>query len=282
MKKNLFCLSTYVYGDYCDYIPSYIYAALKSYPDIFVKIFVHDMLPRYINKILAYLKKNFSDNFEIVENVYKERIPHNYLRWLLPDFFFNEFEYVLINDIDILILREEPSLLDFRLKHSKSFNLPFSNFLRHKKQNSPGRFSGSHFIVVKPYYEKVQSIINKILIDPLFDISRENVNFFSRGINNWSGEKVLYQILKKSFAIDEVAYGQANNNFPHHHGIHLGLFASGKLNEKNLGINKIFFQQTEQLENIINNDLFIYLVNKLKNREIKKIFKVFIDYFNNI
>ena len=111
------CIVAYVFGGYTPFIPFYVYSVLKSYPDYFVKIYVHEQLPEKEKICLELVRQRGYDRFQIVEN-YRDVIlakqPNGIndnkvlkvLRWLLPYEEFKDFDYVYIRDIDYLIIRK--------------------------------------------------------------------------------------------------------------------------------------------------------------------------------
>ena len=162
-----------------------------------------------------------SPNFELVENyliqIFNQFKTNTQLlrtyRWLIPKKEFQEFIYVYIGDIDFLIIREEPSHLDFHIKHSKIIHLPYSNIIRKKKN----RLSGLHFFCVEKYFEKLEEQINFYFENPYRILS-----FFSQ-IKKKSGkslynEEFLYWLIKEGIGFANI------KQYPYrpHHGFHLG------------------------------------------------------------
>jgi hypothetical protein len=263
------CISSFVYGDYADYIPVYIFSILKAYPEYEVKIFLHDELTTNVGSALDFIKDNLSNRFIIVENYYKSRVPHKYLRWVIPHRDFKEYDYVFINDVDFIILREKPSLLEFYQSHLNKFSLPFGNFIRKNIQDQPKRLSGSHFIKVNDYYKKTESIIKEVLCDPFFDITKSNIRYHSRGEIVYSDENLLYEIVRKSFNFNEANYTESKNSFAHHHGIHLGLMNRKNLDIDNLGNNSKYFENKMLIRNYLQDEIFIQLLGFVKSEKIK-------------
>lgn len=211
MKKPL-CISAYVFGNYTKYIPYYVYSILKSYPDYFVKIFCMDRLTKKENACMEMIKKNLSANFKIKENYFpfpefKEAKKGKPLRFLIPHTEFSEFENVYVGDVDFLIVKETPSLLEGHLEHCRKIELPYSNQIRPHSQ----RLTGLHFFKVEEYYKKLNPIIEYYQnhLDEVY-------KFMSR---HQTDEKFLYHIIKKGIGFGKI------NQFPYrpHHGFHLGI-----------------------------------------------------------
>ena len=77
-------------------------------------------------------------------------------RWLIPQEEVSDFEYVYIGDVDFIICREDPDIRARHVGHCRQNDLPYSNAVR-VKDPPVRRLSGLHFIIVKPYYEKMAS-----------------------------------------------------------------------------------------------------------------------------
>src|SRR5699024_1857423 len=151
----------YVFGDYTRYIPYYVYSVLKSYPDYYVKVFTKDSLSSKEKKCLALIRDQVSPNFEIVQGYFDEYpLSEGHtemvgsidttLRLVLHNETFKNCEFSYIGDVNLLIIRETPSLINGHKKHSNKIGVPYSNTIRaHSK-----RLTGLHFIKVKDYYQK--------------------------------------------------------------------------------------------------------------------------------
>ena len=58
------CITTYVYGKYIEYIPSFIYSVQAAYPDAYVKIFTPDRLTNTLHSLLSALRQ---ETFQVRE-----------------------------------------------------------------------------------------------------------------------------------------------------------------------------------------------------------------------
>lgn len=256
---NKLCFSTFVFGSYQKYIPYYIYSIVKTYPDAVVKVIVDGELETGLKKSIAILRSNGFSNFEIFplgSEMYKDL--KNYkitggvkklLRWLQPVEHFKEFDYVYFGDVDILILQEEISLLDFHKKQLEQFHLSFSNKVRVDPSGRPtNRLTGLHFVEVEPYYKAVQPIIEQIHSD-----SSYRKEFFE-GLNR--DENLLYKLNKTAFHFDDEKLIHAQRPW---HGIHLGIVRGKKawnketlLENSSLGIEVI----KSQLQGFLKDPVF--------------------------
>lgn len=63
------------------------------------------------------------------------------------------YDYIYVTDVDMMILREEPSLLDFHLEEMKQTGLCYSNSPRTREYLGSSRMTGLHFASME-WYEK--------------------------------------------------------------------------------------------------------------------------------
>ncbi|AST95149.1 hypothetical protein [Shouchella clausii] len=215
MSSKSLCVTTYVFGNYKRYIPYFVYSVLKSYPDYFVKVFSYDNLSTKETDSLERIKQHLSSSFEIKENYYTDKISKasegKARRFLLPHAEFKGFKYAYIGDIDFLIVKEEPSLLDSHIKHCQDIGLPYSNQIRPQSR----RLTGLHFFKVKEYFEKMEPVINEYI-----DAPEKIEAAFRTGIRN---EEFLYNLIEQT-----IGFGKMNDHhYRPHHGFHLGILRSG-------------------------------------------------------
>lgn len=221
MRRPL-CFVAFVYGDYTKYIPFYIYSILKSYPNYFVKIFVNKRLDPQEEKALELINRRLSTNFEIKEDYFNQfdlerlNIPKEgkkAIRFLIPKHEFVDFENVYFGDIDILIVRENPDLLQTHLEHCNKVNLPYSNLIRKGEK----RLTGLHFFKVDEYYEKMDSLINSYLKD-----EEKLIQTVSK--YKWD-EEFLYHIVEEGIGFGDLS----KHPYRPHHGFHIANIRNGKL-----------------------------------------------------
>jgi hypothetical protein len=218
--EKAFC--TFIYGSYYRFIPYYIISIKLSYPVESIIILYNGTLPVTIKKYM-----NQFDNLLILENVgsdleWLNSIKHKgaakqSLRHVLNLNLFKKFKEIYFGDVDILILKEKEkeNLFDFHKRQAKKNNLPFSNKVRPLPDNNKvpsKRLTGLHYIVVKPYFEKIEPFQNKFT---------QNLDYRSNILNKSNrNEEVLYYLCKDAFDFDE--YKLLENKRPWH-GFHLGL-----------------------------------------------------------
>ena len=125
------CFTTYVFGWYQDYIPTYIYSILTAFPQHYVKIFLKERLSPENRQALELVKKT-SDSFEVIEeftDLDDCQIPHlPSIRFLLTREYFEDFDYVYFGDVDFIIYNEhDDNFSNIYLNHCEQTGLPFSN-----------------------------------------------------------------------------------------------------------------------------------------------------------
>jgi hypothetical protein len=275
------CIMTFVSGkDYQDYIPLYIFSIQKAYPDYDITIFLDEPLAVSVRESLEYLR-NFG-HFKIIENYFpywpkncSRRAISKMKRWLIfsPDVY--QYEYIYIGDVDILIIKEDPSLLEQHIIHSELINLSYSNVLRRTDNK---RMTGLLFVKTKPFYEKFLPIIEKYkekIINDEFNPSYE------------SDEYLLYQMIEESgLGLCPQATEKGLNN-PHkkgfrpHHGVHLAVFRN-LLPDKAIVNSPSFIHRVKSLQNVIKDPLFKKIESKIQSKMVKRVLnrlmKVRVDY----
>jgi len=254
--------ATFVYGSYHKFLPYYIYCINKNYPEAKIIIFYQGKLPNRIASIIAVnesvvLHENIKLNDSWVLNYQHRGAVKQSLRHLLNQAYFEEYDEVYFGDVDILILKEKENLFEFHRIQAASNGLPFSNRVRPLKDGSPSkRLTGLHFIQPKSYYNKVQSIIDRINDDKIF---RDQL--FSNSDRN---EEILYHINKIAFNFNPDVL---MNNIRPWHGFHLGL-VRGKtyLNKQTIkeNSNLSFDQINLQLNQIAHEKKFLNYLSEIK------------------
>lgn len=273
------CFSCVVFGDYQNYIPFYIYSALKVYPDAWCKIFVDQELDKPIADSLDLLIRSGTHRFDFDYDFLKRM---NFLdeieqlkiiggnkkiaRWLIPKKHFGTFDYVFLGDIDFLILKEDEPIIDFHLKRMAEYNLPFSNIVRPLKENETPRLSGLHFIKVDEYYK----ILNNTILDLNFKdgfISLLKKRDFFNNIDR--DEKFLYCIVNQKFQLD-LKLIVKEERFRPWHGIHLGAARGLELSriKFDIGSSIVFENAKNQINSFIDDAIFRTILYKLNETSV--------------
>jgi hypothetical protein len=265
------CISVVVDKNYEKYIPYFIYFITESYPNYYIKILFLDKLNKktkdlitLIDSPLVSIEENFFKGFPNTNQELKS------IRWLVPYEVFEEYDYVYIGDVDILICEEKINLLDIHISHMEKNNIPYSNAIRNKQK----RFTGLHFFKVKEYYEYMSKVIEKY--------SNKIKNKQLRLTQNYRNEHLLYDMINegvKKLPKDEHRI-DINGSGPHH-GLHLGIWRGYKDNVKKAVKEQIFkdgYQSHYEIfKKIENNDIYkniseIYQLNEINY--MKKFFKL--------
>ena len=199
-----------VFGAYQNYIPLYICSVLRSYPDYFVRVYLREELMPHNRRALDAIRAGLSSRFEIRENSFQEFpvTAFKTTRWLIPHEELSNFEYAYIGDVDFIICREDPDIRSRHAGYCRENDLPYSNAVR-VKDPPIKKLSGLHFIIVKPYYEKMGSVMaqmrDRILSEPTGDHARMGNEF------------VLYEMVERGIGRFPPRW------FRPVHGIHLGV-----------------------------------------------------------
>lgn len=266
--------SAFVFGDYEKFIPFYVYSIHKNYPDSDIIIFYHSNLSSHLKESLKRYKQltiyeNFYQEYKSFKNLkFRGGGGLTILRYLIPGVYFKDYDAVYFGDVDILILEEKEALFDFHLKQANACNLPFSNKVRALSDGGlSNRLTGLHFVKVKPYFEKLNPIIEKFLndknwaLDYLKNIERD--------------EQLLYKLNKTAFNFNPMQV--AENERPWH-GFHLGVVRDGNfLNKKQISENSSlnYNEIRSQLEGFAQTKNFKTMMHKVFCPELFFTFKYF-------
>jgi len=213
MKSKL-CVSIFVSSErYAHYIPLFLFFMQKSYPEYFTLISYRDKLTSQVKENINLLDKSF---FKVNENVFYD-YPNDVdtsktIRWVLVPEEYNDFEYIYITDIDILTIREEPSLLDMHYNQMENNGLPYSTPM--DIPNRGTRLGGLFFFNRKEYLDEVLPTMDRYkgLI-----FQENGVNYFwNKFLNKTDNQLALYKIVTES----ELAIPK-EHSFTYH-GLHLG------------------------------------------------------------
>ena len=242
--KNRLCISTVIDQNYANYIPLFIYTLKTSYPEYHIKLFTYGKFNQQVKNALDLIKFDY----KIVPGLFNKYAKYKYSpiswRFIIPPEHYKEYDYVYITDIDMMILPEKISLLNFHLNEMSETGLCYSNSKRNAKHWEGHRsLTGLHF-VSQEWFEKTEKARKKY--DELLKMG---------GI----GEKrefdghMLYLMAKESGL-------KTPEKMPltgRHHGVHLGnwrLFHSYKKLNKRVGVSKCSqwkkIRNTEEFEKI--------------------------------
>lgn len=159
------CVTAYAFGDYAEYAPLLAYTTLWNYPDAVVKLYFKGPAPANVLAALAYLRKQLSPNICVVDNydlplkTGSGDLAHNQagkcVRWLIPGSEFAGFEYTYMADIDFIIVKEHPELLEKHKAISRELGVPHSNPIRWSYH---ARVSGLQMVETAAYFAAIDPV----------------------------------------------------------------------------------------------------------------------------
>jgi hypothetical protein len=187
IKLKELLIFTAASGLYCDYMPLWRWCISKAYQeyDCFCVI-IQNPTTRYYAAI------------------------YRLLHHPSPD-----FKYIYVTDVDMMILREKPTLMDFHLREMKKTGLCYSNSKRYSEPQGDRRMTGLHFCNQR-WYRKTQSQ-RDIYIHML-----ENGEICN---NRFDDELILMKVMNDSKIEISPRFVSL---VLRHHGIHMGTLRSYK------------------------------------------------------
>jgi len=275
--EEKFCISVVVDGKYEKYIPYFILFIINSNPNAFIKIFFLEKLSTLTSQLID--KLNIKKNISVEENFFSDFPKSNQqlksIRWLIPRSHFNEFDYIYMGDVDMLICE---TVLDIHKKHATKNQNFYSNSIRDNQK----RFTGLHFFEVSPYYDEIEDIITK---------KRKEIRLGKINFKNYRNEHLLYDIIKESkLSLPKKENRIDINGIGPHHGIHLGLWRKGGLHDgvrtekkkiqEEFMIKDNYLTHYNFFKSIRKSDEFDLLYKKLPIVEIENMERYFLKKFN--
>lgn len=126
------CITTLVSADkYQHYLPLYIYVVRKEYPEYLLKTFITGELNSLTEKALKYLRDSgitFDEPISVFEKIPLIESTANALRFLVSPNYFKGMDYVIYTDVDLLLFRNDPTLLKW---HQKRLNKMKTSYAGH-------------------------------------------------------------------------------------------------------------------------------------------------------
>lgn len=246
MKKPL-CIVLWIYGEqYQGWIPVYVMALLKNYPEYDLRVYLDGKLRNDIDDVLNKICDR--SKYVIIENFLGEYpylitdMEKRAVRWLISDEELKRYEYVYIGDADIYLIKEDVSLLDQHISHMEKTKLLFSNEIRinlldaiisyvFKRDNQFANYkklTGLHFFKTEEYLNKVgvgQDYLKNKIKNGGSRCSNLEYCYLKRYVLT-DDERVLYYLLKKSgFKLPKKSlwiHGESGKCFRPLHGPHFG------------------------------------------------------------
>ncbi len=182
-------ITTWAVGRYKVYSDLFKFAINKAYPEYDVHVFESDVQePKYYGACV---------------------------RFLADDEMFADYKYVYITDIDMMIVREPVSILDFHTAEINETGLCYSNSPRGMEERGFDRLTGLHF-VTRDWWDKTKDARRKYML---------MLNSCRIGEIAIHDELMLMDIVKESGL--QVAPPK-RDLICRHHGLHLGTVRAHK------------------------------------------------------
>lgn len=222
---------TLSWGEYENFIPTYVYSVLAAYPEAFVRLIHRERLSAGVREALGLLRAKLSDHFEVLENVWPHTPFDCGMRWLLGGAWWQGFDYGQIGDVDLLIYRETPTLLKFELERARQLGKPFVNNTQIPNLRKMAGYA--HFVICRPYFEALRPAqerfiddVNSLLLrgaDPTLPVQVDAAGCaYQLCIPQASGndEFILFHLIDQSLGAPPILTPQPPWAIAH--GIHLG------------------------------------------------------------
>jgi hypothetical protein len=222
MKKM--CFFSVANGEYQKFIPWFLFSIHEAYPESNQIIYVDGKIQNNVKKALNLLNGNFivrENAFDKYGKMDKNRI--KYMRWLIHDPLFDQFDCLSIGDVDFIICKEDPTYMEQHLKHCELIGLPYSNFVR-PLHVGPPRLSGINVVKPKEWFSAMDKVMDKYRVL----LQQNNIQFPNpMGLN----EQLLLKMVKESSLGDppddlfDTYWNSLKSS--NHHGVHINLAMGG-------------------------------------------------------
>jgi hypothetical protein len=202
---------TCAFGRYVAYVPMYILALLRAYPTAAARILVDRTPPDPdVARALDIVRDRVSDRFEVVAwaDAGLPPMPDDRgaevfgrsVRFFTGREHFAGFTYGMIADVDALHVPQRPTLVQRELAQARVLGMPYSNVLRepYYPGDPIGRMAGWHFLVVDPYFETMQAVIERGRRELLVGLPALD----DRAKAGWD-EHLLYRIVRDGLGVHE-------------------------------------------------------------------------------
>lgn len=265
---NKLCVVMFINEKYQGYVPIFAHSSFLSYPEYDVAILMQGKMKKEISQVLNKVSSRW--NLVIKEGMFKEFSSHDQyfksLRWTYYDDIFSKYDNIYIGDIDTIVCKECPTLLDQHLYDCDCKGLPYSNVVRVGSK----RLVGRHFMKSE-YFNKMLPVMNKYL----HIIKNKSIKLEDniRG-NEW----ILYKMIRESgigFCKEKTS---KENLVSTHHGIHLGLWRGVSRNPSNdasVDLHRSYFQQYNEMKK---DELFKEIISVINLGELPKMEKSYLKF----
>jgi hypothetical protein len=256
MDNNKFLSIVLATDTYIRFVPYFIYSTIyfNRMFNIDFLVFVSPGKSGYLKKFLK-LVENSKPNIKIVEVSYEQmnQVINKdsnqkyllYFRYLVDPKYYEEYDYVLVGDVDVLVLTD---LCTNRIFYMKNNNVSYCNRLRkiYSRYNGINRLYGCHSFKVKPYLEKYREKILKCTPEYI-----TNLNIID--------EQLLYYLVMDNNELDIIKKNPPS--FDIISGYHLGDLKQKQLKWK--------------IESVLPPDYFINLLQILRDPTFLEIHKIY-------
>jgi hypothetical protein len=202
---NELLVSMFVDGAYQYYVPMFCLFAQEAYPEHDIAITFMDVIEGSVEEQL-----NFCDCNRLYIKTEVGTMPTKFARWKIIHKGYERYKAVYIGDIDILIMRDKPTLLEKHLAICEKQNLPFSNTCGIDDPRTRGnRVTGIHFFQndERQYLEKMKNAREDFYFDD---------QYFNPKLGRNDNQHALYCLLK------DCGFEIPNHKEFYYDGLHLG------------------------------------------------------------
>ena len=246
------CITTIVSGDYIHYAPIFHYCTKKAYPEHDCKIFIRG------NKLDWYDTKDFIYNPPCLDRYPLKPFTTASLRFVECEAYLKDYDYVLINDID-MIMNPNEDFLKCRVEGMlKDDTECYENFISNQQRGQRLRLAGIHF-VTKDWWDRTRLARIKHS-----DYLKDNEVPYDHD------EYMLGQIVLDS----KLNLPSGLIKLWNHHGLHLGDY---RLHIKKVLVKR--FRSANQIQSIIEDTELNKLVEQAQ--EYLPVLKDIFHYFKN-
>lgn len=239
---------------YENYIPLFIFSAIQAYPDATIRVFLGGRASKRTKRLLGKMQGNFrlQDGYPCGNSILAAKA----MRWLVYFPEFEEYEYIYIGDIDLLICHESDGIVNPHLRHCAHLGLPYSTKMRAHQE----RISALVFAHSSQWYDAMRPVIDNFrpkVIAGEYDIIK-------------SDERLLYKmVLDSGLGLPPTVEERDDplTRYHPHHGLHLTTFKDEAWFERCIQHSDYRFLQTEYpkywqtfRERVLCHDLFAELV----------------------
>lgn len=207
------CVTMFINKRYEPFVPWFITFAHMAYRDAVTLILSSDTFSASTKELInANVPKQA---YVLKDRCFPKKLANDPLRvkcfrWVHTDPLWDDFSHVYIGDVDILLAKESPTLLQQHISHMNQTGLPYSNYVRGLRKQH--RMSGLHFFDRERWLQSMK---------PVMDKYRSLLLKGERPANN--NEVLLYRMVQEA----SLPFPKQEHKFRPHHGLHLRIWEAG-------------------------------------------------------